>query len=286
MFRWIGWLAPVIVLLSGCGRPASGNPDAAKIAVSPPAAPAALPDNAGYPPDYAAFKAAAAEFAKGETHLIQVDGEPGEARHFDLMDCAEADRVKEPAGQAASPLETLARRVALLQRSLLTAGYPPELFETALRDYERRELAYWAAAAPTELEVPDQSGDRYARALTRLASDIEAARQTRRPDLPAIIVEGGCGAAESPAVIRSDPPGGRVWVITKFAFDVCKASRRDPWDRETCARWSEMDPGRPAELSGNYAYQARWPDGSTGRGTRRIEQAPGDTPAVYLVRKN
>lgn len=212
-------------------------------------------------------------------------------RIFDVIDCEEEFRSVEPQPlpMKEAERETLARRAVLLERGLLAAGYRSDVIAGPLRAYEERALTrIEQAIAPAPDTAPDAwSSDGGDADMAELARELDANRQRLQPGQPPIRAEGGCGAAEQPVLVRSAPAGAKMWLATRFGFAVCRVRRIDAWDRSQCPRWSEVDPDRPAALSGSYMYQARWPDGRTARGNRTVDGAAGiedGSPAVVTIR--
>lgn len=262
-------------LLSACGSsvpeqaPATNN---AVEAIAPSPAPTP-PPTATPPAD--ALAQAAADYAAGEKPLVLAEGMEGQpARYFDVIDCNEEMRGAEPGEGPAHPDEVIARRVALLRRSLQLLGYSPAVIE--------EPLATYAAEAVHETDLESRQPD-----YQHLAAALEAKRAALQPDLPPIRAEGGCGAAETPILVRTRPAGGRVWLITKFAFALCRARHLDPFDRMACDRWREVGPDRPVQLSGNYVYQAQWPGGKSARGEQPIDpvmdEDDSDAPRIITI---
>jgi hypothetical protein len=288
-------VAIALVLLSACNDPVADdpapNPQAAESSPSVPlitSPPTTDADLTGLPKDYAElWQAAKALELPGFDGMRNGDGS-GEApsqRFFDVIDCAEAYRSVEPREIAPDQegRERLARRVVMLERGLKDAGYGEAVTAAPLREYQMRMLAVIAGkAVPAEPTLPayfyewfgDEArspAERPTRELVHLAQALDDQRQRVNPDLPPIEARGECGAGEQPFLIRSAPVGAKVWLATRFAYNLCTVRRIDGWDRDRCRRWSEMDPAVPAALSGTYMYQARWPDGRMARGNRTLD---------------
>lgn len=266
---------------------ACGQPPAPQEADSEPAA---LAQGSAYPPDYAAMREAAAEVARGYTHsavtVLQSPAPDGTLPTFDIMDCPSYDEEPGDIAPADDELENLARQVAILDAALRAQGYRPELFAEPLARYEQAALALIRTSTITEIGTPQRDTfDGELEALLRaLGAELEDRRARMQPESLPIIVEGGCGLSEAPTLVKADPPDGRVWIITRFAFDVCKAKKLDAWQVDGC-RWTEMSPDREAWLSGNYMVQARWPDGRTHRGSHRLERSvESETAIPFTVR--
>ena len=260
-------LAGVLAIsLAGCDGARTEDESAAQptanvdLAASTPSLPSVTPPAATGD----ALASAAESYAADETPLGLVerdDGQPGRA--FDVIDCGEEGRAVDPHDAPLQLGEIVARRVALLRRSLRLIGYSAAVIDQPLADY---------ADAVARDPAPDHGDEPYA----RLAAALDSNRAALQPNLPPILAQGGCGAAETPIIVRSRPAGGHVWLITKFAFDLCRARRMDAWDRIACDRWSEIGPDRPVQLSGNYVYQVEWPGGRRTRGNRRIDATDAD----------
>jgi hypothetical protein len=250
-----------------------------------PALPMSLADQ------YPALKTAALESIRAEladagepTYLLQeIEGD----KFFDVMDCAESERnpeVRAPAGRAGS-VETLARRIAFLELNFAAAGYRREVYKAPLAAYED-----WSLAAIVQGEeplgngdAPGLSGPAHEQAQLRFATQVEANRSKLQPTLPRVVVEGGCGAGGTSYLIKTQPAGGRVWLVTRFGFNACRAMGLEPWDREKCNRWYEADPDQPMSLSGTYVYQASWRNGARGRGEKRLESTEADPEKMPVV---
>lgn len=286
--------AGLFLLVAGCE---AGKEDAATETDAPTPAAGAGPASApvaavepAYPmAGYEDLKVAAAEFAKGHDFTPQAvaAGELPPAA-FDIFDCSEdyASQEVVEIDRNEAEAEALARRVALLEKRMRQEGYRPEIYKAPLLAYEKAVLALLGDAP-----APAFGDDAYSaweenlhRPFAALAERIEKKRAELQPDEVPIIQQGGCGASEAAFRITPQPDDGRVWMITQFAFDVCRVRRRDPWSLATC-RWAEVRPERPAYLSGNYVYQAKWPGGAAGRGKVNLdgsfdEDGEPDTVAV------
>ncbi len=289
MHRWI--VSTIALLLAACTEPASA-PDPAADSAPASEEPSATPAQPGLPADYAAMRAGAQAWAADQVSAESAPGMPAEGDtdpYFDTMSCAEPDI--EPGEQAPreQQLAALAHEAVLLEGRLAAAGYAPALWREPLGRWETAALDVITGAPTPAWGAPgyDAFEARLSALADTLTAELEANRARLQPALAPIRREGGCGAGETPFLVRTDPPGGKVWLITRFAFDVCRAKKLDAWSTEAC-RWTEMDPDREAYLSGSYNYQAHWPDGATGRGSRRLDDGMGNfeegTAVPVLVR--
>ena len=217
--------------------------------------------------------------------------EIGTCTFFDAGEVGEIDNYQY--------LSYVARLVAKTSYDLDKAGYPEDLVAEYLLDFEKYLIARSDYGTPyseidfAAIDPKFRFGSRFRKAMeSRLASveDSEAAegslvailnaeRIARQLDVPELMEVEGCGGAEDTVILQTRPAGGQVWVISAFAFRVCSLRRPDPWDKFAC-RWSEVEVGAEAGLSGRYVYEVRWADGTVNRGIRElIGPGPdGDSP--------
>lgn len=260
---------------------------------------------------YSAMKLAAAQFARdnfqGYEPSFETDDSTGEELlHYAVEDCQEPFENAELAENVETKtleLERLARRIAKHEFQL-SQVYDRRVFEEPLRVYEQRVLKLIDIAPPRPRENDSYDTDEQGKylnarvqawvdheelgwdALRELTKDMEKRRLRFQPSAAAIRLGGGCGAGEMPYLVQTDPKGGRVWLATKFSFDLCGARQLDQWSVEKC-RWTEVDPNQEVYLSGRYVYQSRWPNGKKGRGIRVFSgfyNADGQTPSVVKIR--
>jgi hypothetical protein len=195
-------------------------------------------------------------------------------KYLDLTWCGSmADELVELSRREAA-LRFLAGEVASMHGALVKGGYREQVFAAPLEAYERGRLASIAREEASDPDGPSPSA--------RLASEIDANRTRLQPGLPRVVADGGCGGGEAPVIVKSEPAGGRVWLITEFSFLYCRASKLDPWDREKCRHWREADDDNPLYLSGTYVYQVRWPQGIAGRGRKSMDYAKENGEAMVL----
>lgn len=210
---------------------------------------------------------------------------------FDLINCREDSDLVElrPVSGEIEAMELLARRSVMIEYLLNEAGYLAKIIDAPMREYQKRMLAYINDNKNIDDPIlpayydewfgdpePDVD-DRPTRELAQLALRLDESRKKYQPKLPPVEVRGECGAGEQPFIIKSNPEGARIWFATHFAYNLCNIRYGDGWDRNRCDRWTEMDPKVPSALSGTYKYQARWPNGKTGRGDRILD---GLTPVT------
>lgn len=180
------------------------------------------------------------------------------------------------------PYVDLANDVVMIEQ-LKTVGYYDRVFEGPLREYEKDVLARIAVIKNVEPDMP-LSSDRIVRRLSeQMFTEIEKNRRKIQPRAAELAGDAECGDGESPYYLRPQPSPARIWITTQFRQDLCRAQKKDPWDIRTC-QWREVDPSQAEELSGTYAYQAKWPDGRARRGNRSFEPYDAMAPAkiVYI----
>lgn len=206
--------------------------------------------------------------------------------HFLLLDCMENDDDEPSDKWREDPLEQLAKRVVGFTRGLEDVGYWKEVFQTPINEYEGRQLRILTQAISSVPEPQLADGEarsdvREERELQRLVDSFEVNRKRFQPEMPSIKGNEGCGGGETPYQFRAIPSGATVWIASSFSFALCKARKMNPWDYEVCDRWTEVSDGRPRYLSGRFVYNARWPDGSTGRGVRDLTGGGSEVDSEY-----
>lgn len=264
-------------------------------ACSPEAAPPA-PETAAtqtsaspYPADYAALREGARSFAadvsKAEQQGRAMPGDTGYGPYFDTLDCTLPDAEPIERSPQEARLETLAHDAMVLETRLQAYGYAPEVWQEPVQRWQLAALPL--VSAPDVPAFEDPRADSFDQQLSSLheslTAELEANRQRLQPDSLPIRREGGCGAAEAPVLVKADPPDGRIWLTTRFTFDVCRAKKLDPWDRNAC-RWAEMDPTREAFLSGTYMVQGKWPNGASVRTNRQIVSDDPEQAITLTIR--
>ena len=285
-------LCAAAILLAGCEERAS-MPPAPRPEPAPAPAEASSTEPAYYPSGYGQMKEAAAQFARDNfggfgQAFRATPGLEGRPFPYHLEDCGEPFENVELAAYPDAreqERESLARRVAKHEFQLGQV-YDRALFEEPLRDYERQMLAWIEDSPATRPETSgfDVEENRPEQLLRGLARALEERRLRVEPTAAPIAYGGDCGAGEQPYIVQSDPDGGRIWLTTKFSFDLCGVRRRDQWDVNQC-RWTELGPDQEAYLSGRYVYQASWPGGERGRGVRTFDgQVAREGPEVVRIR--
>ena len=230
--------------------------------------PASVPDQPWYPPGYRDLRiAAAGEVATFPREPIKVK----QGAEYNLASCGERhpDRIFDD--PVANEQARLALEVSRLRAELKGLGYPAEVYEQPLLDYERARLTAGTTGS-----------------IESLAAELEARRQRTQAGKPIVYQPcsppragaTGFGALLVPVRMRergdedvaivTSPPNGRLWLINGFAFRLCERKTANPWDHLACG-WNEYTASDGAHLSGRYIYEVRWPDGTVRRGARILE---------------
>jgi hypothetical protein len=275
------------LLLAACSRSENelAQGEQPSNAVTSPTVAAAVP--AYYPPGYAEMKAAATIFARENF------GSP-EGDVYSVEDCAEGyenAEIDDVSDAKMLNLEALARRVAKHEH-YLSQLFPESVYEEPLQEYERAAIAL-ISKMPSPPVYDDGQGfvssqdydkweERDWQLKEQLAAALEQRRQRLAPAAAKVAIGGECGAGEQPYIVKTQPVDGRLWMTTKFSFDLCRARKQDPWDLTSC-RWTELAPDKEAYLSGRYVYLAKWRNGAARRGVRAFDGAMNAEGPVQVV---
>jgi hypothetical protein len=146
--------------------------------------------------------------------------------------------------------------------NLKRLNYPAALWQAPIAQYEAQEIAL-VQKAPDEAVT--EWADRRGKFLNELSGRLADHRAKNRA-LRKVVVEGGCGAGEVSVTIATEPKGAQVLFIPTFFYELCRVQNVDPDDTKGCARWREAVDGTLAQVSGDYQYVVRWPDGTVRRG--------------------
>lgn len=175
----------------------------------------------------------------------------------DLMDCALGHTFLGSATTGGVSSRTrgradLAYEVVRLKKLLTKLGYPESSWRPALLTIEEN--------GPEKLD-PSEGGH-----LRALSEALNAYRRQSAPSLPKTKIEGGCGEGEVGIRLVTKPGNGRVRLIPVFFYKLCEVHKIDPEDPRRCAQWHEPALGALLDVSGDYIYQASWPDGARRNG--------------------
>lgn len=210
---------------------------------------------------------------------------PGEPT-IPLLDCLDAGLdlgvgEKDPD----SMVIQVAMEVEQLGQSLRALALPPALWQPLLDGMQ--------SAAIEALAEPSTRGAAHQRSVERLSArhqalkeqlEQAAVRHQRQRRGPPVVLQDGCGAGELPVELRTRPAGGRISYITLFRHRLCEVQRIPPTDRQRCRGWVDVVKAQEF-LSGQYAYQVRWPDGQLSSGVFDTRPASVvDGPADDIVR--
>lgn len=289
--------APAVALLSpGEAAQAQTPPDAAALK----AIEAKVPPQSWYPEGYYDIRIAAeaqvAEHPRAAKDIV-FDWGDGNGKRYDIIDCS-AEYYTDSAEYDAVTLRyvTDAVDISRIRSELERLGFPLAVYAEPLAAFERarveaaaklseREVRLIAGVEmPAEDEPPAPDPGPYEESPEyKFVEAVEANRKRLAPGLPAVSLEGGCGAGDgAPVIVRTSPPGGEVLLVNAFAFKVCTRKTPDPWDRFAC-NWNEVETGVEKQLSGRYVYQVKWPDGVVRKGTREIIAGPDGDPASTVT---
>jgi hypothetical protein len=250
----------------------------------------AIPDQAWYPEGYRDLRIAAAlqaeTFPRADDIIVVEDFDDPRLKAYDLIDCDPFYDVPEGLEEQEADRVQLAIDVSKMRAEFARLGYPLEVYDQPMLDYERfmlagaepvwagRLLALMAKYPDGEIEgfagTAEESSLLGSGMLGALAAELNARRARLSPRLPRFVVEGGCGAGEEEFEIRLVPATGELWLINAFAFRVCERKVADPWNHRACG-WSQYSAGDTTVASGRYMYEARWPDGTVKRGARVLQ---------------
>jgi hypothetical protein len=199
---------------------------------------------------------------------IHPDIERSEGK-VDLVDCTYGSSYlgSDSFDDSTYQIVNLAYEVVRLRRLFSALGYPERVWQPLLTEFEQGQIR-WAlqkGKSPGAWETPPEQ--RHAEAYQRkFQAALNRYRQESAPRLPAVKIEGGCGAGEVGVKIRTEPRNGRVVFIPVFFHELCKTRGINPDDLGRCDRWREPAEGVLFDVAGDYFYRATWPDGTLRRG--------------------
>ena len=268
------------------------------LAASPPAlAQQAAPvqNRSWYPDGYRDLRIAAdlmvADFPRRRSDMVMEYFEDPDTEVYELYDCDTLLDIKDNNDEEEWARWRLALRVSKFRRELERLGYPPEIYDRPLLEYERYELTglepRWGKPVrelferfpdglPAEYFAPEVSDEvihdmqLYAHGmLAALKDEMEVRRSRLSPQSPRFDLRGDC-PNPSRFEIRLDPEDGELWLIKAFDFRLCERRVADPWAHGACS-WRRYVEGGDVYLNGHYMFEARWADGTVRRGPRVFE---------------
>jgi hypothetical protein len=169
-------------------------------------------------------------------------------------------------------IASAARVMACLSESLLSAGYPEDVWTAAVRTYESGLI---------DDVVRDRTGgqtaerDKFDGALSAF---LAAHRKTQAASLPGYVATPTRRASggryyryryyrpRREFKIVTVPSDGRVRLLPMFFYNLCRAQNLDAEDQHLCNHWQEMGDGDLRSVGGIYWYVASWPGGVVAKG--------------------
>ncbi|EFF75499.1 hypothetical protein [Achromobacter piechaudii] len=106
--------------------------------------------------------------------------------------------------------------------------------------------------------------------------------QSQQQAVPSFSYMPECGAGEQLFVVKSDPPGAKIRIISDFDWLLCREIGRNPWDPNDCLGWS-LIVKEENSLIGRYRYQAEWSNGKISRNVVEVEQFYGNRNDAVLT---
>lgn len=101
--------------------------------------------------------------------------------------------------------------------------------------------------------------------------------EPRRRQVPTLVgLTDECGEGAFPFILDSNPPGGKIRLISDLDALLCEALKRDPWDVKVCQGWSAVA-SKDIQLSGTYRFVVDWPDGKRATTKLNLEHVVPDT---------
>lgn len=227
-------------------------------------------------------------FGGVEDDMIPPDEGSSEPR-VDLSDCSsiydfypayEGDEAK-PASKEQKLAQVAYARIGL-STQLTALGYPSRLWKPLLDEWEEGSVDWILSGQPGEFPWDKQQATLEETIDTpfmhHLSTTLNAYRNAENPSLPETMLGGGCGAGEVQILVKTEPAGGTVQIISVFQRMLCSAKGQNPDDTRECAEWHEAGNGFVPSVVGDYRYQATWPDGGKRDGFLRFESlTDGDT---------
>lgn len=186
----------------------------------------------------------------------EVKGDPAAIRRMkeiELSDCVSADAYVSGRSKTTVALAELAKDVTNAIFILENTAYP----ESIWRDYVNRH-------EQSQLEAISRDAVSYARKnisdvfQEQLARRLKKHKSQSRVNLPDILYE-ACGGHGIEITIRTDPPGAKVFQISRWMKEYCRAIGVDSDDEQKCEEWQPTEVGQVALIYGDRTYKARWP---------------------------
>lgn len=178
---------------------------------------------------------------------------------------------------------TLAKGVVQLRRAAAMSGYPEGSWKAQLVDFEDvqlRQAIFMAVNDKSKKEASPLVGAPYPENIVDAMNDY---RKRRNPKLPELISQDGCGAGESPVLIKGSPPAARLLLVPEFFASICERGGRFS-KIEACPYWREAQLEVELPVSGLYRYAMSWADGSSRQGRIDFDKyaKPGKIVSVTI----
>lgn len=298
----------LLLLASACSQRQDTQAAAMAPANSPaPQQPAAANEpgaGTGMQAEYLAIKRLVHERQQAARSQQGEDAEPLPDEPVIAFDCGFTDGIDgalegdNPQSLWSQELLATAKLATSLEDVATQYGYPDEAWKPKLQRYEEREIDYAGklkhieSGAPAQLEQriaaleasegrhPDDPELDPSHPYYIVDTDMQAYRRERQPELREIQSIEGCGAGESPVLVRGEPEAQRIRLIPGFFSELCKRTNRS-LDGDDCPYWFEATQAQPMDLAGYYRYEARWPDGGKAVGTADVDKLHLDEDKEY-----
>jgi len=258
--------------------------------------PAEIPARAWYPDGYRDLRIAAdlmaADFPRQRDEMVMAYFEDPETEVYNLSSCDNYFfEFQDDSEGEERQRRLLAYQVSKLRREFERLGYPRQVYDRPLLEYERSELTGvdppWSKrlrdleerfpnGPPSEYFAPDPSDEVIADRqlmgfgmLAALKDEMESRRRSVSPQRPRFEFRGDCPNPTSFEILLA-PEDGELWLINAFEFRICERRVADPWAHEACG-WRKYAEDGETYLNGHYMFEARWPDGTVRRGPRAFE---------------
>ena len=186
-------------------------------------------------------------------------GKSSDRQQYDLITCsAGGDFVGDwVASQSLFlPLADLATKIVIWRNDLPRLGFAENVWRPLLIQFEEAQVAkILHGGQPDDQDFLDQ-----------LARTLNQYRLQGNPQLPIVVLKGGCGAGEIEIKVQLNPPDGEVLFMPKLLYRFCRTLNIDPDNPQACDHWRRAADGTLYHVAGDYRFWARWPDGATLRG--------------------
>ena len=143
----------------------------------------------------------------------------------------------------------IAVEVVIWENDFRRLGIPERAWRPWLKYYEDKALSGKPSSGPIMAAV-----------LNKDMSDAGVSA-------PKFVFDPGCGEGGIDVHLELKPVDGQLFLIPVFLYKLCEVKHLNPLDFKSCDRWKEIFSERVWNVSGDYMYLARWPDGVVRCGT-------------------